>query len=52
MRKIKTLPDFTDRVFKVSSGFEPLKDGFADRSLRPLGYDTKSVIEFIRESLY
>ena len=25
---------------KVSSGFEPLKDGFADRSLRPLGYDT------------
>lgn len=25
---------------KVSIGFEPMKDGFADRSLRPLGYDT------------
>ena len=25
---------------EVSIGFEPMKDGFADRSLRPLGYNT------------
>ena len=30
-----------DKVrIKVPIGFEPMKDGFADRSLRPLGYST------------
>ena len=35
---------------KVSSGFEPLKDGFADRSLRPLGYDTECSNDSIRKN--
>ena len=35
----------------MSSGFEPLKDGFADRSLRPLGYDTIAEVS-IADSIF
>ena len=37
----KTLP-YSERALEVPIGFEPMKNGFADRPLRPLGHSTKS----------
>ena len=38
----KTLP-YSERALEVPIGFEPMKNGFADRPLRPLGHSTMSL---------
>ena len=39
--------------FEASAGFEPANNGFANRSLKPLGYDAncyiKTYIDFMRQ---
>ena len=38
----KALP-YSERAIEVPIGFEPMKNGFADRPLRPLGHSTMSL---------
>ena len=42
LSSIKKLSHFWERR-EVPIGFEPMKNGFADRPLRPLGHSTKSL---------
>ncbi len=38
-RAKKNLPIIAERRLEASAGFEPANNGFANRPLKPLGYD-------------